>query len=587
MSWYLKFFFISTLFLFFSLSFHTVTDFDQDLGRHLLFGKIISQTWSVPKTNLLSFTWPNFSFVNSHWLSEVIFFQIDKLFGVVGLLWMKVLVFVSAMFLTVWTAWRFSKNLLAVAVSFVLLVPILLERTDIRPEIFSFLMVAIFVHILFLQKRKLFWLLPILQIFWVNLHVYFLLGSILVGINLIGELWSNFKKEKNISSTLLNTKYLILNTLTVFVSCLINPNFLSGALFPLTVFQNYGYAIVENQNIILLSSLTNNPNINFFWFAMAFSLIGLFLSDWKKIGLKNFLFFTLSLLPIWAIRNFPLFFLIEFPVVTFFLANIRKKILPQKYSGQGVIAALLFVMIAMNLIRIVRLLNNDYYLSLDSAKRFGSTVVEPGKEALDFFKKQNLPGPIFNNFDMGSYIAYRLNPQTKVFVDGRPEAYPKEFFQNVYIPMQTSSENFSKADKVFQFRTVIFSHTDATPWGVNFLRTIVKNPNYQLVYLDSYAVIFVKREKSFEKAPPEINEENFLSRVTIPKDHLKMIMLGRIAEIFGWTNTSFELVKKAQSLAPNSKMANTVLGNFYLSNPATSIVGQQLLQKSQSSNVVF
>lgn len=55
----------------FSFLFRTDLSFDQDLGRHLKLGEIITQTWNIPKINLFSYTNPDFPFINTHWLFEV------------------------------------------------------------------------------------------------------------------------------------------------------------------------------------------------------------------------------------------------------------------------------------------------------------------------------------------------------------------------------------------------------------------------------------------------------------------------------------------------------------------------------------
>ena len=89
-------FFVSAAVLFFGLYFHTVIEFDQDLGRHLLLGKIITQTGQVPKTNQLSYTYPNFPFINTHWLAEVVFYQINSVAGTNGLLALKISCFLAA-----------------------------------------------------------------------------------------------------------------------------------------------------------------------------------------------------------------------------------------------------------------------------------------------------------------------------------------------------------------------------------------------------------------------------------------------------------------------------------------------------------
>ena len=60
--------------------------FTEDLGRHLLLGRIISEQHAVPRTNLLTYTYPDFPFVNHHWLSEVFLYHAHRLVGLNGLI---------------------------------------------------------------------------------------------------------------------------------------------------------------------------------------------------------------------------------------------------------------------------------------------------------------------------------------------------------------------------------------------------------------------------------------------------------------------------------------------------------------------
>src|SRR5437016_6950416 len=77
---------ISIFALLFIEFFHPINAITQDLGRHIKTGEIISQTHSVPKINLFSYTYPKFPFINTHWLSEVIFYLVSTTFGFQGLL---------------------------------------------------------------------------------------------------------------------------------------------------------------------------------------------------------------------------------------------------------------------------------------------------------------------------------------------------------------------------------------------------------------------------------------------------------------------------------------------------------------------
>lgn len=578
-------FFVSCACLFFALFFHNIIEFDQDLGRHLLIGKIISASASVPANNLLSYTFPNFQFINSHWLSEVIFYQIAANFGVVALLWLKVVVLITAFGLTVYSAYRWSKNLAAVAVATAIFAPILLERTEIRPEIFSYLLTAIFLWVLMVyyglrikHYGKIVWLLPILEILWVNLHIYFILGPIFCGIFLVGSLWQEFRQKRSFSQILLNCKYEILNTVLVFGATLINPNFLAGALYPLNVFSNYGYSIEENQTVFFLKDLVFNPNINYFFGAVIAFGVSFIVTNWRKVNMTILLLAGLTILPFMAIRSLPYLFLIELPVFALVLANSRVHL--RQIKAEYV----LIVVIALNVLRVYRLASNQYYLLIDSNKRFSANIAESGKRTLDFVLKNQLHGPMFNNFDIGSYVAYRLFPREKVFVDGRPEAYPARFFQNVYIPMEQSSENFKTVDDIYKFNLIVFSHTDATPWAQSFLSAIIRNPNFALVYLDQYGAVFVRKPTALA----EISPDQFYQKFSIERHgYFDYLTLAQASEVFGWNTVATKLLEKSYSQNPDSIMTKLVLGQVYSQSPAQQALGNSLVQKANQQRGII
>ena len=132
---------IKLLLVFFVFSFLFKTDysFDQDLGRHIKLGEIITQGLQVPNTNLFSYTNPDFPFINTHWGFEVFSFLFTKNFGLPAFLILKVFIIL----LSVWLTLRIipkGNTALLLPVGFIFL-HVLRERTDLRPEIFSFLFV--------------------------------------------------------------------------------------------------------------------------------------------------------------------------------------------------------------------------------------------------------------------------------------------------------------------------------------------------------------------------------------------------------------------------------------------------------------
>ena len=46
--------------------------------------------------------------------------------------------------------------------------------------------------------------------------------------------------------------------------------------------------------------------------------------------------------------------------------------------------------------------------------------------------------------------------------------------------------------KKYKFNTIFFSHTDQTPWAEKFLKQIIRNNKWHIVYLDDFTVILTK-----------------------------------------------------------------------------------------------
>ena len=163
-----------------------------DLGRHLQNGKWVVENHfnlfeknSPVHENFYSYTNPDFQVPNHHWGSGVLFYLIYKLSGFSGLSLFYILLSLATFSIFFQIAKRESNFTVAALLS-LLLLPLMAERREIRPEIFSYFFSGIYLWMLWKsQKKELaasrLYILPVLMIFWVNLHVYFFLGLFLVG----------------------------------------------------------------------------------------------------------------------------------------------------------------------------------------------------------------------------------------------------------------------------------------------------------------------------------------------------------------------------------------------------------------------
>ena len=545
---------VKTLLLLFVFSFLFRTDhsFDQDLGRHLKLGEIITQTGSVPKTNLFSYTNGDFPFINTHWLFEVLVFWANQTIGIQSLIVLKILIILLSVWLTLKIIPK-ENAAFFLPVGFIFL-HVIRERAELRPEIFSFLFTSVTYYILEKYIRgstKLAFLLPLIQLLWINTHIYFFVGLILQSIFLIQLTFH--KLRSHLSSGKLELLAFIF-ILSVFIS-LINPHGLSGLLYPLNVTKNYGYTIVENQTMFLLESINfRDPNFLFVKLAAALIVLSLTVSlIRRKFHILSFLLSLIGMtLALLNVRSFPYLVFLSLPAVLQNFGVIRFK---------GLTFVLSLVTCTLLLLESFLYLNGSYYKYTDNQHQVGLGYIESGKGAMDFVLSNNLTGPIFNNFDIGSYILYRGYPKYQVFSDGRPEAYPAQFFTGIYIPSQSEYKNFKEVEKLYGFKTIIFSHTDQTPWGQNFLKSVVKDAEWRLVYVDDFMVVLTK---------PEVVESNKLTVVDLSQvspnsyqfnNHLSYLRLAVFLINNNYSN-GIQFVQKALQINPDSPYANTVLGNL-------------------------
>lgn len=447
--------------------------FTQDLGRHIKVGEIIWQTHTVPNVNLFSYTQPGQPFINHHWLSEVVFYLSYTFLGVNSLIFLKIILVLSSFGLVYFIAFK-KAQVFAFCASF-FYIYIFSYRFDVRPELFSFLFISLFVFLIvkYQENKNLKYLLflPLIELVWVNMHIYFILGIILYSCFLLGE----FLKSKAIEPKLLGVFAALL------ASALINPLGIVGALEPLRILQNYGYSIVENQSVFFLNQFYFNPYIAMFEIA-AFLLFIVSIISIRR--LNSFLLIgsaAATFLSFKMVRNFPIFVLVSFPLFVQATALFVEKIKDKQYRT--------FLLASIFLIAVLFAVVTS--VGQVASPVFGLGYIKGAERGVDYFKEKNLQGPIFNNFDIGSYLIFRLYPEEKVFVDGRPEAYSVKFFDD-YKKMQTDPKFFDVQVRRYGIMTIFFAHTDITPWAQEFLQNISKDKKWKRVYLDDTIVIFTR-----------------------------------------------------------------------------------------------
>jgi hypothetical protein len=502
--------------LFFSQRINLTT---ADIGRHLRNGEfILKGQLEVLKTNFYSYTEPNFPFLNHHWGSGVIFYLVWKVFGFVGLSLFYLLLSLVVFYLFFVISEQESSFFWASLVS-LLLIPLMAARREIRPEIFTYLFTALFFFLLFNWKKeqiKQHWLylLPVLQIIWVNTHIFFFFGPILIGLFWLEQIVSFLfnktlnNKEKRKEKIKILGVVLLITTLVTFI----NPFGLRIILYPLNMLNNYGYQIVENKSVWFLENWGfRDPNLRLFEISLVV-LWSSFIIVWLR-NKKNFSFFYLSLAVLFsflgwlAIRNFTMFAFFALPIICFNLNKGLTKEEQEKLKSGFALLTLAFFVFLLNLA-------TQYQRLPFQSSRFGFGLMKGVNGSANFFQQNKLKGPIFNNYDIGGYLIFHLFPQERVFTDNRPEAYSVSHFQEQYIPAQQDQKVWQQLNQQHNFNTIFFYYRDYTPWSQEFLINKVNDPQWVPIYADPYAIIFVKRNQT---------NQQLIEKFEIPKQNFRVI----------------------------------------------------------------
>jgi hypothetical protein len=455
-----------------------------DIGRHIRNGEFLFKDPQVLYTNFYSYTDPGFAVLNHHWGAGLLFYLIWRVTGFAGLH----LCYAALSLLSFGIFFRIAlkqSGLVAAGLSALVVIPLLAQRTEIRPEGLTYVLAALFLWLLVewrekrIDIRKLYLLLPVLELLWVNLHIYFIFGLFIVGVFWLDSIF--YQRE--------TARKMFLLLLLTTCATLVNPFGVKGALAPFTIFQNYGITVAENDPVWVIDRYFGFFSYDTLNLKIVSALLAAsFLASFKRvreIPLPYLLFAGVFSVLAWcALRNMVLFGLFSVPVMA---TNISLAFDRAREGWERYFLPAVFLVLAAGFVLFSNGMLSDIF-RLYPEKGFG--LAKGNSSAAEFIKKNQLQGPIFNDYNSGGYLIYYLFPEERVFVDNRPEAYQSGFLKQVYSKMQISEAKWNEVDAIVGFNTVVVRKSmDISV----FANTRLHDPRWRCVFDDPFFLIFIKR----------------------------------------------------------------------------------------------
>ncbi len=204
---------------------------DADIYWHLRTGDLIRQTLRVPQVDIFTFTREGVPWIDLHWIFQVSISWLYEHGGVVALNVAKCSVTCLAVLILL-TARRPDWPLPVLVLAWLPALLLLGGRIYVRPETLTLFYLAVFLAVILRWDRfpRLAFLLPVVQVAWVNSQGLFVLGPILVTFALLDAAlrFGVFAPERRRW-----WRTILVSSLATGLACLINPYGIKGALYPL------------------------------------------------------------------------------------------------------------------------------------------------------------------------------------------------------------------------------------------------------------------------------------------------------------------------------------------------------------------
>lgn len=473
---------------------------DCDTGYHIRAGEWILANHAIPRLDIFSFHTPTIPWTAHEWLSEVIMALFHQVSGLTGV----VVFFTFLLALTCYLLFNMVRNQngnILIAVFVVLLASAASQVHWLaRPHVFSLLLLVMWYQILEEYRngtRNRLYLLPLIMLFWVNLHGGYLTGFMLLGIYLAGEIpiiFSRDSKEK--AEALQRLKHLLLAMLICIPIACLNPYGYHILLFPFNLVSNK--LIMDNVAEFMSPNFHEPSPFKY----LLLLLITVLAASRKWLGCKDLLLLLVFLnMSLYSVRYITLFAIIAAPILTrqadALLTDSPGRFVNALNTRARNIGNIDFVSGSM-------LWPISAVLIVAGAVSMHAIHYEfdPDKKpvaAVRYLEKAKLKGNMFNDDEFGDYLIYKSWPRYKVFFDGRSDMYGTERLKE-YMKIRSFEEGWEKTIDKYRIEW-IFYHTDSL-----FARYLKERSDWKLIYQDKVASIFVKRDKSINQFVTQQNK---------------------------------------------------------------------------------
>jgi hypothetical protein len=488
---------------------------DPDFWWHLKNGQVMIQEGGLLQTDPFTFhdnsenITREANILKGYWLWEISAYGLYDLIGLNGVLTLKFLTIIaiaSALALQI----RRQKINLGIAAPLLFAGFFLLNYYPLeRPQIFSFLFAIPLVGILSSagKEGRLGLSLPIIMCLWSNVH-----GGVVVGNLILLCFAAGVVIEYR--NDLSRMKYLLTWTIAGVVASLLNPN--GWSLYKgLVEFQQSGMANLVAEYISTWVAFGNGSYhyaILWLFILLYFTAVGILRRVfWPELMIAIFLAYFSARYS----RNTPFFTLALLPIIGKLWQEILKRWTQQGFKKLCLISATIAIFSIMWLV---------HFQWENWQPDVKMRAIYP-EAAISFLHNNEMQGRMFNSYEYGGYLLWRLSPKSKVFIDGRGinpnvfDDYRKIIGANSNLSGQKDYESLLDSHQIdYVIQPIYDGYGNVQP----LMKALLLKPEWEPVYLDTTVYILARpiRHNRDVIKTYQINKNEFKKRLLLIYNYL-------------------------------------------------------------------
>lgn len=503
-----------------------------DVYWHLNSGRWIWEHGALPDSDPFTYTVGDTLdarqrlILQGYWLAQLLFFAVHAAFGPWGLVVLKAALFVT-LYGLVWRTMLKARVEPLLGLLAILILPWLLYRYDeLRPQIFSFIgVVLVYMNMSSALARLRSGVaqpgaliaLPFVMLLWANTHPGFILGWVILLVMLAGAAYHQWRGINALERSAF--RRLLAWCSIALLASLANP---------------LGHAFISNMSA--LQSPFNSEIDEY-----------LPLADYARMYQQPFLFYGVLVLALvslavlirrrhhtdpaqailfigFAAAGFSAFrYMIFFVLMALMIAMPHVSALAERHIARTRTLLLALMLAAISGV--------GYLTYQHGAWKLGAveTTYVP-ERAAEWIHTRRPPAPLFNAYEYGGYLGWRLAPDYRVFID------PRCLDHDVQDAYQTARGGHYRAvfEKYGVNSVVFYLFTPLLGSIPEVTLYLLMDEQWDMVYVDRLSAVMVRRDRNtlpvIDKAPLLDHLQQVLERTlaATPEDTQAHVQYGRV-----------------------------------------------------------